>query len=232
MELKVQPREILGKKVKALRKQGLIPAELYGHGLKNVHLNVPAKEFLKLFKEVGESTIIKLELTDDRGTGENKNEFNVLIHDVQKDSLTDEIINIDFYQVRMDQKITVPVPLEFVGEAPAVKEKGGVLIKAIYEIELEALPADLPHNIEVNLNGLLDIGMSIHIKDIKFPKGVEILLEPETVVATVTEPAKEEVVEKPISVEEVKVEGEEKKEEEKKDEQKKEEGAKEPGKKE
>jgi large subunit ribosomal protein L25 len=204
MELFVQKREIVGKKVKGLRKQGLIPAELYGHNIENTHLSVQAKDFLKIFKEAGESTIINLNL-------ENK-KLPVLIHDVSTDPVNDQILHIDFYQVKMDEKITASIPLEFIGEAPAVKEKGGILIKAMHEIEVEALPADLPHSIKVNLNILSEIGKSIYVKDLEVPKGVKILVEPETVVATATEPAKEEVEEKPISVEEVKVEGEEKKE--------------------
>jgi len=113
----------------------------------------------------------------------------------------------------MGEKITISVPLEFIGEAPAVREKEGILVRAMQEVEVEALPADLPARIEVNLDKLSDIGMSIYVKDLRVAKGVEILVEPETVVATVTEPAKEEVEEKPITVEEIKVEGEEKKEE-------------------
>lgn len=209
MELIVQKREILGKKVESLRQEGLIPAELYGHGSENLHLSVPAKEFSKLFKEAGESTIINLNL-------ENK-KLPVLIHDLQKNPLNDEISHIDFYQVRMDEKITASVPLEFVGEAAAVKEKGGVLIKAVHEIEIEALPADLPHKIEVDLSQLSDIGMNIHVKDLKIDRKARILVDPETVIAIVAEPAKEEIEEKPITVEEVKVEGEEKKEEETKE---------------
>jgi len=209
MELQVQKREILGKRVESLRNQGFIPAELYGHGFENIHLTVPAKEFLKLFKEAGESTIVNLSL-------ENK-KLPVLIHDVSVDPLSDQIINIDFYQVKMDEKITTSVPLEFVGVSPAVKEKDGVLIKAVQEIEVEALPADLPHNIKVDISQLSDIGMNIQIKDLKINKKVKVLADPETVVATVTEPVKEEVVEKPITVEEVKVEGEEEKEGEEKE---------------
>lgn len=212
MELSAQKREIFGKKVKALRKQGLIPAELYGHGQENIHLSVPTKEFLKVFKEAGESTIIRLKVKSKEGEVKSE-EFNVLIHDLQKNPLTDEISHIDFYQVRMGEKITISVPLEFIGEAPAVREKEGILVRAMQEVEVEALPADLPRSIEVNLDELSEIGMSIYVKDLRVVKGVEILVEPETVVATVTEPVKEEVEEKPITVEEIKVEGEEKKEE-------------------
>ncbi len=205
MDLTVQTREILGRKVSSLRGENLIPAELYGHGIENIHLTVPAKEFSKVFKQAGENTVVKLKI--------GKDEINVLIYDIQKNSLTDKITHVDFYAVKMDEKITTSIPLEFIGEAPAVKEKQGVLIKSMQELEIKALPADLPRNFEVELGKLSEIGMSIYVSDLRIPKGVEVLVNPETVIATIIEQAKEEVEEKPISVEEVKVEGEEKKKE-------------------
>lgn len=211
MELSVQKREIFGKKVKSLREQGLIPAELYGRGFENIHLSVLAKDFSAVFKKAGESTVIKLKVESEKLKGE----YNVLISDFQKSPLTNEISHIDFYSVRMDEKITAMVPLEFINESPAVKEKIGILIKAMKEIEVEALPADLPHHIEVDIGNLSDIGMSIRVKDLKINKGVKLLVDQETVVATVAEMAKEEEIAAPVSVEEVKVEGEEKREEKK-----------------
>jgi len=203
MEINVAKREILGKKVDALRKEGLVPAEVYGHGFENIHLSVSAKDFTKIFKEVGESTIINLIFESKR--------MPVLIQEVTFDAVSDQILSIDFRYIRTDEKLRVAIALNFIGEAPAVKESGGVLIKAVHEIEVESLPADLPHNIEVDLSQIENIGDSIHIKDLKVGRGVKILVDSETVVATVTEPAKEEEV-APISVEDVKVE-EEKKEE-------------------
>ncbi|HDH31195.1 MAG TPA: 50S ribosomal protein L25 [Candidatus Wolfebacteria bacterium] len=211
MELGVQKREIFGKKVKALREQELIPAELYGHGFENLHLSVSAKNFSRVFKEAGESTVIKLKV-EGGDEKEKSSELNVLIHDIQKNALTDEISHIDFYQVRMDEKIKTTVPLIFVGEAPGVKEKGGILIKAVKEIEVESLPADLPNNISINIDVLDDIGKSIHMKDIKIDEKVKVLIDAETVITTITEPAKEEEKAEEVSVEDVKVEGEEEKE--------------------
>lgn len=209
MELTAQKREIFGKKTSALRKQGFVPAELYGHGLDNMHLMVPSKDFSKVFKEAGESTIVKLKVEN--------NEFNVLVHDFQRNYLTDEFSHIDFYSVKMDEKITTSVPLEFIGEAPAVKEMGGTLVKVMHEVEIEALPADLPHHISVNVSSIKEIGGSIFIKDLDFGKGVKILVEPETVVATVIELAKEEEIKPEVKVEDIKVEGEEKKKEREKE---------------
>jgi len=187
-----------------LRESGFIPAEFYARGVDNMHLSVPVKEFNKIFKEAGESTIVKL-IVDGK-------KINVLIHDVQKNPLNDTISHIDFYGVRMDEKIRVHIPLSFIGESPAIKE-GGVLIKAIHELEVEALPADLPHHIEIDLMKLANIGDSISVKDINLRKGVKVLVDDETVVATVVKPkVEEEVVVGPTSVEDVKVESEEKKE--------------------
>lgn len=212
MELTAQKREIFGKKVKSLRSQGLIPAELYGHGFPNFHLSVDSKEFAKVFRDAGESAIIQLNIVDDSAL------VNVLIHDIQRGSLTDEITHIDFYQVRMDEKITAQIPVRLIGEAPAVKD-GGILIRAMQEMEVEALPAELPHDIPIDISGLEKIGSSLYVRDIQPIKGVKFLVDPETVVATVKEPAKEEIEEKPVTVEDVKVEGEEKKEKKEKGEE-------------
>jgi len=202
----VQKREIMGKAVKTLRDGGFIPAELYGREFKNVHLSVPEKDFNKVFNEAGENTIVNLSVDGEK--------IPVLINDTFTDSLMNKISHIDFYRVRMDEKTEVSVPFEFIGEAQVVKEKKGILIKAMHELEIRALPADLPHNIEIDVSGLAEIGETIHVKDIKPIKGVEILAEPEAVIVAVTEIVEEVVEEKPVSVEDVKVEGEEKKAEE------------------
>ncbi|MDE2018937.1 MAG: 50S ribosomal protein L25 [Patescibacteria group bacterium] len=206
MDLAVKMREGDGKKASALRQEGFIPAELYGHGLKNKHLAVPAREFNKVFKEAGENTVVTLH------TGAEKHP--VLIYDVQRDFLTGEVAHVDFYAVKMDEKLKAKVPLEFTGEAPAVREKGAVLNKSMTEIEVEAFPQDLPHRLAVDISGLDDFGKTIYVKDLAVPRGVEILVEAETAVITATEPMKEEEVAAPApeaAVGEVKVETEEKK---------------------
>lgn len=203
MELQVQKREILGKKVKSLRKQGLIPAELYGHGKENSHLSVSAKEFNKVLKEAGESTVINLVL--------DKKKIPSLIHDVQLDPISQVFEHVDFYEVRMDEKIKTSIPLEFVGESPAIKQ-GGVLIKSLKEIEVEALPSDLVSHIDVDLSELKEVHSSIYVKDLKVSDKIKVLADLENAVATIIEQAVEEVVAPAPSVEDVKVEGEEKKE--------------------
>ena len=206
MDLSVKTREKFGKQTKALRKEGLIPAELYGHGIKNAHLSVPVKDFAKVFKEAGTSTVVTLVTETDKKPA--------IIHEVIHDPLSGDVAHIDFYQVRMDKKIKAKVPLEFTGDAPAIKEKGAVLNKSMVEIEVEALPNDLPHKLTIDLSPLDDLNKSVYVKDIIVPKGVKILIGDETAVVTATPPAPEEekvVAEAPIDMSTVKVETEEKK---------------------
>ena len=205
MDLSVQTREMAGKKVNALRKEGLIPAELYGHGVTNVHFVVPMKEFTKVFKEAGENTVVTLL--------NGKVKTPVMIHGIQRDYLTGEVAAIDFYQVKMDEKITAGIPLEFVGESPAVREKAAVINKSMTELEVEAFPQDMPRRFEVNLALLDDIDKTIYVRDIVVPKGVVVLVDADTAIATATPPMAEEVVVAPevaADVTAVKVESEEK----------------------
>ena len=215
MELKTEARTIFGKKNKALRAEGRIPAELYGHGVPNAHLVIDMKEFANIFREAGENTVVTL-LVD----GEKRP---TLIHDVIRDYLTGAVEHVDFYQVRMDEVIRAHVPVLFVGESPAVKASGGVLNKTISEIEVEALPADLPHRFTVDLGALAELERSIYVRDLAIPKGVKVHLAPETVIVTVGAPRKEEEIIAPVvavDVSEVKVETEEKKAERDKEKEK------------
>jgi large subunit ribosomal protein L25 len=196
----------MGKQVKSLRKDGLIPAELYGHATKNEHLTVSAKEFNKVYKAAGSSTMLTLIV--------GKEKTSAMIHSIVRDSVKSDIIHIDFYQVRMDEKITAHVPLEFTGESPAVKEKNAVINHSLAEVEVEAFPQDVPHTIVVDLSVLTDFDQSIYVKDLVIPKGVEIQVEGDTVVATATEPLPEEVIEpaaETVDVAAIKTEGDEKK---------------------
>ena len=217
MELAVETRDKFGRDTKAVREKGLIPAELYGHGIENMHLAVDAKAFGKLYREAGENTIVSLIISGNPSAklGTSGEKRPVLIYDVQKHYLSDAVDLIDFYQVRMDEKITAKVPIEFTGEAQAVKEKGGLLTISLSEIEVEALPGDLPHRFVVDLSVLAEINQSLYVKDILVPKGVQVLVDLGTAVVTITEKMKEEeLAPAPVTdVSEVKVETEEKKEE-------------------
>ncbi len=223
LELKSEKRILLGKKVKSLRRKGVIPAVVYGGKDGTIPIEFDLKDFLKIFKMAGETTLIKLSIGDKIK--------NVLIHDISYNSVSDQVDHVDFYEVKMDEKITAEVPLVFVGDAPAVIDLGGILVKAMQELKIRALPAHLPHQIEVNVSYLMTFDDNILVKDIKLPKDVEILENLETSVATVTPPRSEAELEAlkgevEDKVGEVKVEAEEKaKEREGEEKEKKEEGA-------
>lgn len=205
MELSVQLRENPGTNLNTLRKGGFIPAEFYGHGMKNEHLSIKTEEFRKVYKEAGETTIVNLIL--------NGKKLPSLIYEVKEDPLRGNVIHVDFYGVRMDETIKAGVPLEFSGESPATKEKGGIVNKTMQEIEVEALPGDLPHSFLVDLSSLVDIGASIYVKDLILPKGVKVISEGNQVIVSISAPRKEEEIIAPVvapDLGEVKVETEEK----------------------
>ena len=167
-----------------------MPAVLYGKGKKAVSLEIDHRDFRRALKEAGETTVVKLKI---EGGTEKGKEKNVLIYDVEKDPLTERFMHVDLYEVRMDEKMTAFVPLVFVGEAPAAKA-GGTLVKSRQEIEVKALPKDLPREIEINISGLETFEDRIFAKDIKTIEGVEILAAPEEVITLVAPPRKEEEV--------------------------------------
>ncbi len=196
-------RKELGKKVKNLRKEGILPAVLYGPKVKEtLPLEVDLKEFEKLYKEAGESSLVSLDIEGKK----EKEKIPVLIHEVKRDPLTEKPVHVDFYQPRLDEEIEATVPLVFEGEAPAVKELSGTFVRNIHEVEVKALPQNLPHEIKVNIEILKTFEDSILIKDLNVSKDVKVLKEPEETVAFVAQPAKvEEELEKPVEekVEEV-----------------------------
>ena len=185
--LKAKKREASGKKVNSLRKEGFIPAVIYGKEAKSASLIVGKKDFQKVFKQVGENTLIDLDIDG----GETRK---VLISDPQIDPVTDEPIHVDFHQVKLTEKVQAEVPLEFVKEeeALAIKELEGTLIKEKDEIEVECLPIDIPHSIEVDVSFLKTFDDIIHISDLNIPSNVKVLDDPEEVVATVMPPRSEE----------------------------------------
>ena len=203
MDLQAQERNVFGNRVNALRREGRIPAELYGHGVPNLHLSVASRDFGKLYASAGENTVITIEV--------GKQKFPAIIHHVDRHYLSGDPLHIDFYQVKMDEKIAARIPLEFVGESAAVREKGAVINRSMTEIEVEALPNDLPHLLKVDLAMLDDIDKTIYVRDIAAPKGVTFLVEGDTAVATATAPRAEEEEAAPVAdVSAVKVEAEEK----------------------
>jgi large subunit ribosomal protein L25 len=199
IQLKADKREIIGKAVNRLREQNILPAVLYGPEIKNVNIKLNLKDFEKVYKEAGESSLISLNL-------EGK-VYSVLIHEVRLDPLKSTPLHVDFYQPILTEEVEAWVPLVFEGEAPAVKDLGGTLIKEVQEIEVSALPEKLPHEIKVDVSSLKTFEDEILVKDLKLPEGVSIDKEPEDIIALVTPPEKEEEFEKPAEEEAEKVEG-------------------------
>lgn len=183
-ELVAKPRSITGKKVKTLRKQGEVPAVLYGYKTDVTPVSVNAREFEKILKAAGESSLVELQLEG----GQKKQ---VLIHDVSRDTLKGVPIHVDFYAVQMDKPIEATVPLSFVGESEAVKALGGVLVKVMQEVVIEALPKDLPHEIEVDISAIKTFEDHILVKHLSLPKGVSLVGNVEQTIVLVEPPRTE-----------------------------------------
>lgn len=184
-------------KPKKIRKEGQIPAVLYGPEVGNILLKLDLKDFKEVYKSAGETTLISLEFDDGK-------KYEALIHDWDTDPITGEFIHVDFFQPSLKEETEVEVPLKFVGESPAVKNFGGILVKEMTEIEVRGLPQNLPHEIEVDISKLKNIDDEIKVSDLKVPEGIKILRGGEEVVALVVAPEKEEIEErKEETIEEV-----------------------------
>lgn len=178
-KLIVEKRKILGKKVKKLRRENILPANIYGKNIKSLAVQVGYKEFEKVYKEAGETGLIDVEVN-----GEIKPS---LIHNVQQDYFNHRLLHVDFYQVDLKQKVKTMVPVVTIGTAKAVTDKLGLLLHPLSEVEVEALPTDLPENISVNVEPLGMVNAQITVGDLKPPKGVTILTDSLQVVAKIGE---------------------------------------------
>jgi len=205
--LKVEQRK--EEDLKKIRAQGKAPAVLYGFKVKNLNLEVDLKEFEKIYKEAGESSLVSLEA---KGLSE---KFLVLIHDIQLNVLTDKPIHIDFYQPNLKEEVESTVPLVIEGEAPIVKSMGGTLVKKISDIGVKALPQDLPRDIRVDISKMETFEDNILVKDLEVSPKVKILKDPDEIIITVSRAERvEEELAKPIEEKETEVikEGKEKEE--------------------
>jgi large subunit ribosomal protein L25 len=192
--LKAETRKVLGRKVKNLRKQGILPGNVYGKKIKSEAVQVSLKDFEKVYKEVGETGLLSLKVGN--------SDKPVLVHNVQTNPVTGDIIHVDFLQVDLKEKVTAEVPVELTGESTAEKQAIGTVVQQINEIEVEALPTDLPEKFEVSVEGLSEVDQAIFVKDLKVDKSkVEIKADPEAIVAKVEPPQKEEVIVPPVAPE-------------------------------
>jgi len=167
----------------------LVPAELFGSGVLNQHLAVSENDFVKVYRKAGSHTVVYL-------INEKGGKIPILISEVQEHPLTRKTLSVNFHQIKMDEAIETKVPVEFTGTAPAEKA-GLVIVRVLHEIEVKSLPDKIPHSFQVDLGKLEKMGDSIHVSDLRAPSEVKILAPEETVIATVTEKVKEEVVAPP-----------------------------------
>ena len=198
MTLEVQLRD-KNLRAKDLVNQNLIPLEYYGRGVENKSFQVDYQTFRRLFRAAGTNTIIELNVAG-------KDAINVLVHDLQRDPVTDNIKHVDLINVRMDQEIHTKVPVELIGTAPAVKEQGGILMHHLHEVEIKCLPKDLVHGFSVSVESLSDFHSFVRVKDLEVPEGINILNGEEDLIATVVAPRTEEEEPEVPTVEEGEVE--------------------------
>lgn len=178
--LEAQERTVIGKKVKALRREGLLPAIVYGTGIEPVAVTLNTKEVLQTLRVIGANTLVTIKLE--------KKEHLVLVREIQREVITRNLLHMDFQEVSLEENISSTVPIVLVGDAPAVKEFEALLITNMEEIQIEAKAKDLPDTISVDISTLLDIGDNILIKDLVISGDVTILDDPEDVVIVATLP--------------------------------------------
>ncbi len=192
---KAELRTITGRKVKSLRKLGLIPAVVYGKEAKTANLQISAKEFNKLHSQAGESTLVYLQVAGE------KEDRPVLIRQVVNDAVNESVLHVDFHQVNLKEKVKAAVPLKLIGESPAEKDKLGILVQQLTEVEVEALPTEMPEIFEIDVTVLTELGQTIMVSDIKVSAKVEVLTDKTQVIAKIEQLAKEEVKEEVAPVE-------------------------------
>jgi large subunit ribosomal protein L25 len=195
IELRAASREILGKKVRFLRRQGIIPLHLFGHSVESIALQCDEAQLKRVLAQAGKTRLISLKL--DKG----KKPRNVVVREVQKDMRTDGLLHVDLYQIKMTEKIRVEVPVVVVGEAPALKSKENMLLQELNSLTVECLPNEIPASVKVDLSSLTERGQAIRVEDVILGKEVAILNDPELVMARIGSRPKEKV-EEVVEVEE------------------------------
>lgn len=196
VELQVEPREVLGKKVRTLRSGGLTPANVYGHGVQSQAVQADTPALTQLLRTAGRNVIIDLHV---RGEAKPRS---VMVRAVQRDPVSDKLLHVDFYQVSLREKMRAEVPLVLVGEAPAVSTYHGVLLQSLDTVMVEALPADIPPHIEVDVSSLAELEAALFLKDLVIDPKVQVLTDPELVVAKVAAPRLAVELEEEVAAEE------------------------------
>ncbi|MBA7679951.1 hypothetical protein ES703_88257 [subsurface metagenome] len=201
LRLQATARNVLGKKTRFLRRQGITPAHLYGHDIKSLTLQCDTTELRQIIAQAGRTRLINLEV-------DGKQPRSVFVREIQRDEVSRLLLHVDFYQVKKTEKIAVDVPIVFVGEAPAMKEKRRMLIHGITSLSIECLPGNVPPQIEIDLSPLEELEQAIHVKDIVLDPDITVNANPEQLVVKVSEAIVKEVVEEVVAEVEEEVEAE------------------------
>jgi len=181
--LKATARDIVGKKTRFLRREGITPTHIFGHNLKSLALQCNTDELRRVIARVGMTALFNL------GIDGEKRPRKVLIREIQNDPLGRQILHVDFYQIEMTEKLKVDVPIILGGEAPAMKVKGRSLHQSLTSLNIECLPDKLPHEIEVDLSLLTELGQSIHVKDLGLSTDITVINDPEQLIVKISETA-------------------------------------------
>lgn len=182
--IEAQPRQVIGKQVRALRRQGLLPAVIYGSHITPIPVSLNFHDASLLLPKVSSSQLVEVDVNGQKHTA--------LVRERQRHPVTGDLLHVDFQAVSLTEKLRVNVGLQFVGEAPAVKMYNAVIVTSLEELEVECLPGDLPSHLEVDLSALEQIGDAIYVRDVPRPPRVEVLTDPDEVVAVATAPEGEE----------------------------------------
>ena len=181
MELKVQARSVLGKKVKQLRRAGVVPANIYGKGLDSVAIQVDAPELKQLLLDTGRNAIIQVSVA---GKGKAAS-HDVMVRNIARDPVTGGILHVDFFKVQMSQPIQVEVAISLVGLAPAVDLGLGTLVHGVNALHVEGLPAHLPSFLELDVSGMAEAHSVLYAREVTLPPGLTLASDPEQVVASI-----------------------------------------------
>jgi len=185
--IQAEKRAVTGKQVKALRREGKLPAVVYGYGIDPISIVLDTHKASRTLAKASSSTLVTLEL-------EGK-QYPTLVREKQLDFIRNSLIHVDFLAVSMTEKLTADVAVHIEGEAPAVKDFGAILVTGLTELEVECLATDLPERFIVDVSGLTEISSGVYVKDIVAPNGVEILSDPEEMIVVATAAAAEEIEE-------------------------------------
>ncbi len=180
LSLQTTKRNVLGKKTRFLRRQGITPAHLFGHGLDSLSLQCDTAELQRIIAQAGTTRLIALEIEED------KQPRSVFIREIQKDACTGALLHVDFYQIRMEEKIKADIPIILVSEAPALKEKGRILTHGVTSLSIECLPDKLPPQVEVDLSPLEELEQAIYVRDITLGPDITLTTDPDQMVVKVS----------------------------------------------